>query len=260
MPLLNDVKHKEIISSLRTRVPKILNLDSSSSRPRAIVVVTAHWSTNEPTISSGASPQLFYDYYGFPPETYELKYDAPGNPEVAHEIAAALKDVGFTPELDDERGWDHGVFVPMTLIRPQADIPVVQMSVLASEDTEAHNRMGKALLRLRENNVAVVASGFASFHNLRLLFSGITEDEEFRARNKRWNQTLDAAVGEEKEEKREERLKGWRAFEGGREMHPMGAGEHFMPLLVAAGAGGEGKPKSYTDDFMGLDMFSWYWE
>ncbi|KAF2092432.1 Extradiol aromatic ring-opening dioxygenase [Rhizodiscina lignyota] len=258
MPVLGDPSHKEIVRSLKERVPKVLRLDSPEA-PRAIVVVTAHWSARAPTISNAAKHELFYDYGGFPPETYRLKYDAPGNPQVAQELFDALKEQGLSPETDDDRGWDHGVFIPLLLIRPEADIPIVQLSVLKSEDPEQHFKMGMALQKLRESNVAIIGSGFASFHNLRLMFSGISHDPEFRKRNAAWNDAINGAVSEKKLGERLGKLKGWREFPGGYEMHPRGGGEHLMPLLVCAGAGGDAKPKQYTDEFLGLDMYSFYW-
>lgn len=260
MPLLGDPGHAEIVRSLKERVPKILKLDSETEKPRAIVLVTAHWSERNPTISSGETHKLYYDYGGFPPETYKLKYPARGSPTVAQEVYSAMRDEGLSPELDPERGWDHGVFVPMMLIRPQADIPIVQLSVLASENPEQHFKMGKALLKLRDANVAVIGSGFASFHNLRLMFSGLTEDREFRKRNKAWNNAVAAAVGEGDVVERSTKLNSWRSFPGGYEMHPRGAGEHLMPLLVCAGAAGNEKAESYTDEFLQLDMYSFYWQ
>lgn len=103
MPLLNDPSHAEITNSLKTRVPTILKLGTQDA-PRAIVVVTAHWSTDKVTISSGKKHKLLYDYYGFPPETYKIKHDSPGSPEVAGEVERALKDAGIECEMDDERG------------------------------------------------------------------------------------------------------------------------------------------------------------
>jgi len=103
MPLMNDPGHASLIKSLSERVPKILGLGTSSA-PRAIVLVTAHWLQRRPTISNGSKHQLYYDYGGFPPETYKLKYDAPGSPEVAQEVYDALESAGLNPEMDSERG------------------------------------------------------------------------------------------------------------------------------------------------------------
>lgn len=103
MPLLGDPNHAAIVKSLKTRVPKILKLGTSEA-PRAIVLVTAHWSTNQVTISSGSKHELLYDYYGFPPESYQIKHDAPGSPEVAEEVAKALKEAGIDCKKDPTRG------------------------------------------------------------------------------------------------------------------------------------------------------------
>lgn len=103
MPLLGDPSHADIVRSLRERVPKLLRLGTLEA-PRAIVLVTAHWSELKPHVSSGKKHRLEYDYYGFPPETYNLKYDALGSPEVAEEVGKAMEDAGFKPELDDFRG------------------------------------------------------------------------------------------------------------------------------------------------------------
>lgn len=103
MPILGDPEHAKIAKSLRERVPDVLKL-GTPDQPRAIVVITAHWSERNPTISNAAKHSLLYDYYGFPPESYKLKYDAPGAPDVASEVAEALKLEGLTPEFDEDRG------------------------------------------------------------------------------------------------------------------------------------------------------------
>lgn len=159
-----------------------------------------------------------------------------------------------------EKGWDHGVFVPMLLANPAADIPIVQLSVLDSESPSAHLSMGRALHRLRESNVAVVGSGFASFHNMRHFFSGITYEPDFRARSDRWSEAVGEAMGSERLEARERKVESWREWPGAYEMHPRGGAEHFLPLIVCAGAGGDQKGESYKDAFLGLDIHSYYWE
>jgi aromatic ring-opening dioxygenase catalytic subunit (LigB family) len=156
-------------------------------------------------------------------------------------------------------GWDHGVFVPMILIHPAADIPIIQVSVLSSEDPAEHYKMGQALSTLRDRNIAIVGSGFASFHNLRLMFSGVTKDPAFQKRNAAWNKALTDAISEADATQRGEKLSRWREFAGAWEMHPKYGAEHFLPLVVCAGAGGEGEPGKYTDEFMTLDMYSYYW-
>ncbi|EOD45480.1 Extradiol ring-cleavage dioxygenase class III enzyme subunit B [Neofusicoccum parvum] len=259
MPILGDPEHDKIVKSLRERVPDILKL-GTPEQPRAIVLVTAHWSERNPTISNAQKHSLLYDYYGFPPESYKLKYDAPGAPDVANEVAEALKAEGLKPEFDEDRGWDHGVFVPMLLINPKADVPIVQMSVLRSENPADHYRMGRALSKLRDSNVAILGSGFPSIHNLRAMFSGMTHDPSFKSRNSAWSRAVNEAVKEEKVEERQKKLEEWRKFPGAYDMHPRGGAEHFLPLIVCAGAAGEGQGKTYSDKFMGLDMYSYYWK
>lgn len=121
MPVLGDPGHADLVRSLREKVPKILKLNTPEA-PRAIVVVTAHWSTKHPTVSSGATHPLLYDYGGFPPESYELKYPAPGSPEVAREVKAALDAVGFETKQDAERGaFSCGHFFTWT-VRKKCDL------------------------------------------------------------------------------------------------------------------------------------------
>lgn len=265
LPLLGDPGSAAITKSLRTRVPQLLRLNhpDPALRPRAIVVVTAHWVTSKPSISSGASHSLLYDYYGFPPETYEYKYPAPGAPELAKRLAGLIKEEGLGEAvLDAKRGWDHGVFVPLLLARPEADLPVLQVSVLEDESPEKHFALGRALRRLREEeNVAVMGSGFASFHNLRLMRSWERDLPNLKVGNKEWSKAVTAAAEERDEKKREGMFKGWRNWPDAYVSHPKGGAEHFMPLVVSAGAVVDGEePKHYIDETFGLDIYSYYWE
>ncbi|KAG9253750.1 Extradiol ring-cleavage dioxygenase, class III enzyme, subunit B [Emericellopsis atlantica] len=260
MPLLGDPGHKSIVYSLQHRVPKILSL--ATSPPKAIILVTAHWSTATPTISSGAHHDLLYDYGGFPKEAYEVKYPAPGHPQVAQQIAAAFEKEGLEGvKLDPTRSWDHGVFVPMKLTRPEADIPIVQISVLQDEDPARHLRMGRALHALRAENIAIVGSGFASFHNLRTMMamrSGRSaEKEQVINYSRAWNKALTEVVSGEDVWRG---LEGWRALPYADMMHPPRGGEHFMPLIVCAGAKApEEKAKWYVDEYLGVDIYTYYW-
>jgi aromatic ring-opening dioxygenase catalytic subunit (LigB family) len=281
MPVLgNGGDNADMAQSLRTKVPKILKLGTPNA-PRAIVLVTAHWSQRHPTISSAEKPSLYYDYRGFPPETYQLKYPAPGSPEVAQLVKRAMEDEGLKPELDSRRGacatfpfraliislltpllgWDHGVFVPLLLVNPKADVPVVQVSVLASEDPAAHFAMGRALNRLRDSNIAIVGSGFASLHNLREMLSlNPRSVGQIKPKIDAWNAALGDAVMQATTKEREAKLLHWREFPHAYETHPASAAEHFMPLLVCASAAGDQVGKAYKDDYHGLDMFSYYWD
>ncbi|GJC83414.1 extradiol ring-cleavage dioxygenase [Colletotrichum liriopes] len=262
MPVLGDPGHASITASLKNRVPKILKLNTPEA-PRAIVVVTAHWSEGRPTISSGERHDLYYDYGGFPREAYSLKYPAPGSPSIAQEVKKALENEGLSPVLDSRRGWDHGVFIPLLLINPAANVPVIQLSVLASEDPEEHFRMGRALSVLRDSNVAILGSGFASLHNLgkmRSLFVGDPAAAKKLAKQvSEWNKELTDAVKKEKRDDRGQALSGWRKFPHSYDMHPPHGGEHFMPLLVCAGVAEDEVAGVYDDDFHGIDIKTYYW-
>lgn len=259
MPILGDPAHQNLVNSWKTRIPKILRLGTPAA-PKAIVLVTAHWVTKHPTISSGSKHELYYDYYNFPKEAYSLKYNASGSPSIAKEVHSHLAKAGFSPQLDDLRGWDHGVFVPMKLIIPDESIPIVQMSVLESEDPADHFRMGQALAALRKENVAIVGSGFPTFHNLRLMFSGAFESPDFRSAIEEWSSVLNEAVLTADADERLAKLEHWREFPHAYQMHPRGGAEHFLPLIVTAGAAGSTSGGLYGDEFRGNDMFSYYWE
>lgn len=259
MPLLGDPGHREITKSLKTKVPKVLKLGTPEA-PKAILLVTAHWSTNKVTVSSGSKHDLLYDYYGFPPESYEIKHDAPGSPEIAGEVIKALKEAGIECGKDGERGWDHGVFVPMKLIDPSAQTPIVQLSVLASESPSQSYAIGKALASLRAQNIAIVGSGFATFHNLRLMFSGVSSTPDFKKQNIDWSNAVTDAAMTADEDVRAKKFEDWRKWPNAYTMHPRGGAEHFLPLIVCAGAAGTTEGRKYADDFRGVDMWSYYWD
>jgi aromatic ring-opening dioxygenase catalytic subunit (LigB family) len=259
MPILGDPAHDNLVNSWKTRVPKILRLGTPAA-PKAIILVTAHWVTEHPTISSGSKHELYYDYYNFPREAYSLKYNASGSPSVAEKVYSHLQKAGLSPQLDPSRGWDHGVFVPMKLILPDESIPIVQMSVLESEDPADHFKMGQALAILRKENIAIVGSGFPTFHNLRLLFSGAASGPDFPSVVSEWSSALNEAILTKDADERLAKLKQWREFPHAYKMHPRGGAEHFLPLIVTAGAVGSAEGGLYGDDYKGMEMFSYYWE
>jgi aromatic ring-opening dioxygenase catalytic subunit (LigB family) len=147
----------------------------------------------------------------------------------------------------------------MLLINPKADIPVVQLSVLASASPTQHFAMGVALSSLRDSGVAIIGSGMPSFHNLRLMFGGAANDSGLKARLKEWSDKLSSSIQIEDPEERGRVLEGWRGWVGASEAHPAAAVEHFLPLLVCAGAGGEGKAEFWADGMMGTKQLSYYW-
>ena len=138
--------------------------------PRAVVVVTAHWEAAMTTVSSGERHSLLFDYSGFPPESYKYKYPAPGSPEVAGRLCELLQAAGLPHGRDDTRGWDHGVFVPMMLMLPDAGVPIVQLSLTSDQSAATQLAVGAALRPLRDEGVLLVGSG-VSFHNFKWFFA-----------------------------------------------------------------------------------------
>ncbi len=189
---------------------------------------------------------MIYDYYGFPPHTYELKYPAPGAPELANRVAGLLADAGLPVKIDPARGYDHGVFVPFLLIEPEASIPVVTLSLKSDLDPAEHIAAGKALAALREEGVMIVGSGM-SFHNMRAFRTPAAKQPSaiFDA----WlTDTLTSSP-----EQRETMLARWAEAPAGRASHPRE--EHLLPLMVAVGAGaGEVGTRVFTDNVMMADV------
>ena len=148
-------------------------LKSLPERPKAFLVVTAHWEADKPTVSVNPKPGMLYDYNGFPPHTYKLSYPAPGDPELAAEVKRLIEAAGLPVATDGERGFDHGVFVPFLILDPKAEIPVVMLSLRKDLDPAFHIKLGKALAPLRDQGVAIVGSGM-SFHDLRHFRDGDT--------------------------------------------------------------------------------------
>lgn len=158
LPLLGHPGHNEMVTCLR-------QIAADLPRPAAIVVVSAHWEESVPTITAAANPPLIYDYYGFPSESYEIQYPCPGDPELANDIYRMLSVQGIEARLDASRGFDHGVFVPLKIMYPEADIPCVQLSLVRNLDPLLHIEIGAALQTLVDRNVLVIGSGF-SFHSI----------------------------------------------------------------------------------------------
>ena len=196
---------------------------SLPATPRAILVITAHWEQRDFAIDSGSAPGLIYDYSGFPPHTYELTYPAAGSPQVAAEVADLLAAAGIAHHLEPQHGWDHGVFIPLKVMFPDADVPVVAMSVRRDFDPAAHLALGAALAPLRERGVLIVGSG-SSFHNFAAFGSPLAAT---------FDQWLnDVAVLPDAE--RRAALADWTSAPSARVAHQRE--EHLIPLMVAAGA------------------------
>jgi len=214
------------------------------ARPRAILAVSGHWEEQEFTVMSGEAPPMVYDYSGFPAHTYSIKYPAPGSPEVARRVVELLGRAGIYARTDPARGFDHGVFAPLYVAYPEAEVPVVQLSILRNYDPEAHLAAGRALAPLREEGVLIVGSGL-SYHNLRRFGPDAAEA------SKQFDEWLTEAVGAGPVEERNKKLRAWAGAPSARAAHPRE--DHLVPLFVAAGAAeGERAVRVYhEDDFFG---------
>lgn len=197
------------------------------TRPKAVLSVSGHW--EEPAFTAMAAPQppMLYDYYGFPPHTYTVKYPSPGAPEVAQRIYELLQQAGLPAALDHQRGIDHGTFAPLAAMYPNADVPVLQLSLRHHYDPALHLAAGRALAPLRDEGVLILGSGL-SFHNLRA--RGPSAADSSRAFDAWLHDTLESQSPAE----RSARLLQWDRAPGARMAHPQE--DHLLPLMVAVGA------------------------
>ena len=226
LPLLGDKGHEKLVEFLR-------GVGSSMARPKAIIVVSAHWEASVPTVTSGARPALLYDYYGFPEEAYHLRYPAPGDPALAGRIKSVFNAADLPLVMDTDRGFDHGLYVPLSLMYPEADIPCVQLSLVRGLDPALHLRMGQALAALSGEDILVLGSGF-SFHNMQEFFSPAVDVED--KRNDAFQAWLTQTCGgsDLKPTERLKRLASWETAPYARYCHPRE--EHLLPLHICAAA------------------------
>ena len=227
LPILGDASHQGMIDFM-TRLPAQLN------RPESILVISAHWEEDKATLLGAANPPMFYDYYGFPPEAYSITYPAAGNPLLAERIAGLLKANLVPAQIDPGRGFDHGVFIPLMLMYPEADIPCLQLSLVRGLHPGEHILLGKALRGLLNENILVIGSGF-SFHNLRAFFGGQAGGPD-TLNNAFQDWLIKTCTGSMVEEEREQRLTGWEKAPSARYCHPRE--EHLLPLHVCQGMAG----------------------
>ncbi|MGH9593396.1 MAG: DODA-type extradiol aromatic ring-opening family dioxygenase [Bryobacteraceae bacterium] len=207
--------------------------------PKALLVVSGHWDEPAFTASAAARPELIFDYSGFPKHTYELTWPAPGEPELAGRVARLLGEAGLPSGLSADRGFDHGVFVPLKVAFPEARIPVVTLSLASSLDPALHLAAGRALTPLRDEGVLIVGSGM-SFHNLGGYFRPETTE-----RARAFDGWLTEAV-ESPAPERDAMLTDWRRAPFASYAHPRE--EHLIPLMVVAGAGGEAPGRQIFND------------
>lgn len=219
------------------RLPTLL-----PERPRGIIIVSGHWETRGRFAFTGAPrPDLIYDYGGFPPHTYQLKYDAPGDTILAGRAATLLHEAGLVAGVDPLRGLDHGVFVPLKVALPDADIPIVEMSVDRNFDPALHIAAGRALAPLRDEGILIIGAGM-SFHNMRGY-----GDPRFTRPSEEFDAWLTQSAGMAAQA-RDQRLVAWENAPSARLSHPRE--EHLLPLMVAAGASEEPGEHIYSEHIL----------
>ncbi|MEX1215137.1 class III extradiol ring-cleavage dioxygenase [Saccharospirillum sp.] len=249
MPLLNEPSQQAIADFLR-------QLPGHYERPAAVLVISAHWEAPQPTLLAADLPPLLFDYYGFPQETYEYQYPATNPEDIRTRVKECLAQAGLTLDTDTQRGYDHGVFVPLLLMHPQADIPVLQLSLIEGLDPQAHIALGEALSALRDDGVMILGSGF-SFHNMSVMRNS---NDQARSINHEFHDWLADTLTNPAltPEQRIGKMIDWDQAPGARFSHPRE--EHLLPLPVCLGAaGGQAGEILFDDTVLGYRTFCVIW-
>ncbi len=247
LPLLGDPGHKTMIEFMRDLPRELMD-------PELILVISAHWEESVPTLLGSPHPPMFYDYYGFPPETYQVQYPAPGAPEAASRIAAMLQAAGLLAETDPNRGYDHGHFIPLLMMYPEASIPTLQLSLIRGLNAESHLRLGEALRPLLNEKTLIIGSGF-SFHNLNA-FSwravGAPDPD-----NDAFQDWLISTMTREAYQDTRAALRNWAQAPAARYCHPRE--EHLLPLLVCAALAQRPAEVLFDDRILGKRSLAFGW-
>jgi 4,5-DOPA dioxygenase extradiol len=223
LPLLGDPQHAQLVDAIRELTRRL-------RRPNHIVVISAHWESDPISVTSGHGRGLLYDYYGFPEESYQIQYSCKGDQEVSDAIVAAIQKAGLAVTQDQTRGYDHGVFVPLKLMFPDADIPVTQVSLHPSLNPGLHLRLGEALSTISKRDVLFIGSGF-SFHNMKAFFE---HSDASASANTAFENWIDQTIMDKTSiADAEDRLMNWESAPGARHCHPRE--EHLLPLHVCYG-------------------------
>jgi len=249
-PVLGDPHHAELVSYLKALQPAI-------AKAKALLVITAHWEAPEVAISAQAQPGMLYDYSNFPEQAYRLQYPVPGAPDLAIRVQAMLAKQGIDATLDHQRGYDHGTFIPLMLMAPEAHIPVLQLSLMSDLNPQAHINMGKALAPLLAEGVMILGSGL-SFHSFPAMRSA--DKAEPFARSKRFDDWLNATILSTDRGAAEQQLANWEQAPEARYSHPRE--EHLLPLHVcfgAAMAGGLTPSNFYQGQLFGVMNSGFIW-
>ncbi|RFO97358.1 dioxygenase [Rhodoferax lacus] len=220
------------------------------ARPKAVLVITGHWEAAQFSVSTSAQPPMDYDYSGFPAHTYTLQYPAKGSPELAARVTELLVGGGIACKADPARGFDHGTFVPLGLMYPQADMPIVLLSMKSGYDAAEHFRVGELLAPLRDEGILIVGSGL-TYHNMRG-FGNPASTQVAAA----FEQYLNRAVTQSDAAVRRQMLLDWEQAPAARQAHPRE--DHLIPLMVVAGAAGSDPgERILLDHVMAVDMASY---
>ena len=200
-------------------------------RPRAVLCISGHWEADAFTVMASPRPPMIYDYSGFPDDTYEVSYPAPGAPHIARDAANLISAAGLPVRMDDRQGYDHGTFVPLSIMYPDADIPVFQVSMRHSYDPQDHFALGRALSPLRDQGVLIIGSGL-SYHNLRAFGPAAKVPSEA------FDVWLAHALAQPAD-MRTNALLDWETAPYARECHAQE--DHFVPIFAALGAAEDAK-------------------
>ncbi|MBN21407.1 MAG: dioxygenase [Bdellovibrionaceae bacterium] len=220
--LKKEMPYFEKLEQFLIEIPKTL-----PEVPKAIIVISGHWEEKEFTVMGNPNPPMVYDYFGFPEFTYHIDYPSSGDPDLALKIKKLLNEMGMVAEIDHERGYDHGVYSILYPMYPSANVPVIQISLKSSFDPEEHIQMGKSIASLREEGVLILGSG-NSYHNMKMPLDGIEHSNVF-------DQWLQNSLTIQDEEERKSKIIHWENAPFARKVQPRE--DHFMPLMVALGAG-----------------------
>jgi aromatic ring-opening dioxygenase catalytic subunit (LigB family) len=220
------------------------------AKPAAVLVVTGHWEETAFTVSTSKHPGMVYDYSGFPEHTYHIRYSAPGSPALAARIQTLLGDAALEVREDPRRGYDHGTFVPLVLMYPDAEVPVVMLSLKSTYDPREHIRLGQALTPLRNEGILILGSGM-TYHNMR----GFGRDESAGVAQT-FTKFLDSAITQPDWKVRNDMLVHWENAPGARLAHPRE--DHLVPLMVVAGAAAQDTGrKAFVDHAFGVPTASY---
>ena len=249
MPLLGEPSHDELVALLK-------KLGEQLPRPSAVLMISAHWEAHYPTVTSNRQPHLIYDYTGFPKEAYDIEYPVAGQPTLAAKVQKSLTNAGLATQSDEHRGLDHGAFVPLKLMYPDADIPCVQLSLVNTLDANTHIKMGEAFASLEHENLLVIGSGF-TFHNMREFFSA--NEAEANRKNIAFENWLEDTLVrlDISEDERKQRMINWESAPYARFCQPRE--EHLLPLHVCYGAARRQCDDYFVATVAGKRSGAFYW-